>query len=73
MSACPISSPTELPFGGRYVPVDDPAVVAEDALASTIAHGIPLSALVDIAPGEEPPEPELPPFPVYARQLQRSR
>ncbi|MBA3455561.1 MAG: hypothetical protein H0T42_20880 [Deltaproteobacteria bacterium] len=71
MSACPISSTSELPVRGPCVPVDDPAVVADDALASTVAHGIPLAVLVEVARSEPAPAPEVLPFPVYAQQLLR--
>ena len=71
MSACPITSASELPFGGPSVPVDDPTIIATDALASTIAHGIPLATLTEVVAGAKAPEPEPPPLSVYAQPLLR--
>lgn len=70
MSACPITSTSELPFRGPCVPIDDPSVIADDALTSTVAHGIPLSVLQELPLGEPAPEPRA--FPVYAQQLVRT-
>lgn len=68
MSAAAVASASELPFRRELAVVDDPLVIAEAALASDLAHGIPLSELVDGGV----PEPQLGPLAVYARPLLRS-
>jgi hypothetical protein len=69
MSACRIASASELPFRGRISVVEDPAVIAADALSSEIAHGIPWSHLVEVPLSEVQPEPDPPPTLVFARAL----
>lgn len=68
MSVCPGASIAELPFD-REVAVVDALALARDVLASTTAHGIPWSALVDTPP--EPPggDRDRGPVPVFARPL----
>lgn len=76
MSAAPIASASELPFGRNVMVVDDPSIIATDALANEYAHGIPFSELSDASEAgdlaDNAPEPSLEPLRVYARPLVRS-
>lgn len=57
-SFCRGQSTADLPFGARLQVVDDPALIAQQALASAFASGIPWGALRDAPTTEEEEESE---------------
>lgn len=69
MSAAWVSSTADLPFRATLHLIDEPEPIAEEAIESDAAHGIPLD---DSPDGAEPDESARPPLTVFARPLIRT-